>query len=111
LKKILETGCSGFIGKALLERISENNVEVIVADIVNGVDFSDKNSLDSFDKTEVVGHLAARVFVPASFSNPSFVYPDNIFSTVNIINYSKGGSNKVNLCQLIHIRGSKLFDG
>jgi len=36
------TGSSGFVGKALIERLLNNDIEVIVADIENGVDLSNE---------------------------------------------------------------------
>jgi nucleoside-diphosphate-sugar epimerase len=89
MKKILVTGSSGFVGKALIKRMSDRKLDVMVADIENGVDLSDKNALDNYDMSDVVVHLAARVFVQDAFNNPALFYIDNICSTINVLEYCR----------------------
>ncbi len=130
-KKVLVTGCAGFIGYNLsIEMLNEGN-EVYGIDNLNSaysttlkkarieklndkesfsftdIDLSDVNSLDTIEKNfDTVVHLAARAGVRQSFLNPEVYIKDNTLSTANISNYVKNnGIGKLILASTSSIYG------
>lgn len=116
---ILVTGCAGFIGSNLTEKLlSDNNVigvdnfDKIYSEsikIQNMVSFKDSKNFkfykldirDKIDKLfkenkiDVVVHLAAKPGVRASFENPKEYISVNVDGTVNLLkNMKKYGVNK-----------------
>ena len=84
-KKILITGSSGFVGKVLIEKLKNLDLEIIRADIKKGIDLTDFDSVKKIPRFDLVVHLAAKTFVPDSFRNPRQFYYSNINSTLNIL--------------------------
>ncbi len=84
--RISVTGINGFVGTALKNLLADYP-EI---ELVQQPHFSD--SLDDMDtllqttkECNVIVHLAAKTFVPDSFSNPYFYYRNNINSALSII--------------------------
>ena len=109
--KILVTGCAGFIGSHLCERLLVNGHDVIGVDNLN--DYYDitlkeynlsillpeerftfiKEDICSSDcinkhKPDKVCHLAAMAGVRYSLSNPEVYIKNNIMGTINLLNQS-----------------------
>jgi nucleoside-diphosphate-sugar epimerase len=86
MKKVLVTGSGGFIGSALVKRLSGLGFTVIGFDISNG-DIAEEKSLGYLEKEDVsyVFHLAGKTFVPESWSDPFSFYRTNVLGTANIL--------------------------
>lgn len=87
--KVLITGSTGFLGGALLNRLSEAGIEVSSLELEDGTraDITDpvavKRALQGRD-VDVLVHLAGYAFVQRS--NPGEFYRVNILGTENILN-------------------------
>jgi len=120
-KKVIVTGCSGFIGYNLASNLLNKDYEVIGIDSLNNaydvnlkkfrlsklesnknlkflnIDLSDNNSYEELQKlsegTSTVFHMAARAGVRQSFLDPASYVKDNTVATTNISNFTK--SNKI----------------
>jgi GDP-4-dehydro-6-deoxy-D-mannose reductase len=85
--KVLVTGAGGFIGKALLNKISLDH-EVITLDRSKG-DITNYNTFLNLEKVDYVFHLAARTFVPDSWIETSDFLNTNVIGTTNVLEYCK----------------------
>ena len=120
-KKVIVTGCSGFIGYNLASNLLNKDYEVIGIDSLNNaydvnlkkfrlsklesnknlkflnIDLSDNNSYEEIQKlsegTSTVFHMAARAGVRQSFLDPASYVKDNTVATTNISNFTK--SNEI----------------
>ena len=120
-KKVIVTGCSGFIGYNLASNLLNKDYEVIGIDSLNNaydvnlkkfrlsklesnknlkflnIDLSDNNSYEELqtlsEGTSTVFHMAARAGVRQSFLDPESYVKDNTVATTNISNFTK--SNKI----------------
>jgi nucleoside-diphosphate-sugar epimerase len=90
LKKILVTGSDGFIGKALVKRLSGLGFATTGFDLADG-DIATEGSLAEFEKEDIsyVFHLAGKTFVPESWSHPFGFYRTNVMGTVNILEFCR----------------------
>ncbi len=89
-KRILVTGSSGFIGKALVNRLSGVSYDVLGLDMTSGVDLTVPEEVLRIESDrEIVIHLAAKSYVPDSFSDPYSFYFNNIHSTLNLLEYCR----------------------
>ena len=114
-KKVVVTGCSGFIGFHLTNSLLDSDHMVIGIDSLNNAydvklkekrleelnkkenflflnnNLSEKNSLDEVKKHELTTfyHLAARAGVRQSFLDPNSYIEDNTLATANISNFCK----------------------
>ena len=114
-KKVVVTGCSGFIGFHLSNSLLDSDHTVIGIDSLNNAydvklkekrleelnkkenflflnnNLSEKNSLDEVKKHELTTfyHLAARAGVRQSFLDPNSYIEDNTLATANISNFCK----------------------
>ena len=114
-KKVVVTGCSGFIGYHLSNTLLDDDKTVIGIDSLNNAydiklkqkrleelekkenfvflnnDLNEKNSLNEIKNYEIstIYHLAARAGVRQSFLDPQSYIEDNTFATVNVSNFSK----------------------
>ena len=114
-KKVVVTGCSGFIGFHLTNSLLDSDHMVIGIDSLNNAydvklkekrleelnkkenflflnnNLSEQNSLDEVKKHELSTfyHLAARAGVRQSFLDPNSYIEDNTLATANISNFCK----------------------
>ena len=119
-KKILVTGCAGFIGYHLSNALIRENYEVIGVDSINNAydtkfkekrleglnksdnfvflnkDLNNQKSIEELNefKISTIYHMAARAGVRDSFLDPKSYITDNTNVTLNVSNYCK--SNDVN---------------
>jgi|TARA_B100001750_G_scaffold248519_2_gene280555 nucleoside-diphosphate-sugar epimerase len=116
-KKVLVTGCAGFIGYSITKDLLNNNFSVYGVDSLNdaysevlkkarldnllsnksftfnNIDLAEISQLDSIDESfDVILHLAARAGVRQSFLQPDVYVRDNTLATTNIANYAKNNS-------------------
>ncbi len=91
-KKVIVTGCSGFIGFHLTSALLDKGYEVIGIDSLN--DAYDVN-LKKFRLSKIasaVYHMAARAGVRQSFINPENYVDDNTVATTNIAKFTKSNN-------------------
>lgn len=87
--KVAITGSRGFIGTALVQKLRNYKIEIIEIDILLGYNLLDWESLLTIKKFDVLIHLAAKSYVPESFTNPSSFYTTNVIGTLNALELCK----------------------
>lgn len=90
MSKVLVTGASGFIGKALVARLRKHPVEVVGLSSSDG-DIAEPDTLHNLagGSFSHIFHLAARTFVPDSWNFPHAFYQTNVLGTVNVLEFCK----------------------
>lgn len=90
MEKILLTGATGFLGKALKKRLEGKNYNVIGTDSRHG-DIADKKTFEIFRPENIshVFHLAGKTFVPDSWIDPASFYKINVMGTENVLEYCR----------------------
>jgi nucleoside-diphosphate-sugar epimerase len=90
MKKILVTGSEGFIGKALVKKLSGLGFSTLGFDIADG-DIAEEGSLAHLQEEEIsyVFHLAGKTFVPESWLHPFLFYRTNLLGTENILEFCR----------------------
>lgn len=83
--KVAITGSSGFIGVHLLKRLRELDYEIVELDVSKGFDTTDWNSVKELSKFDVCVHLAAKSFVPESYTDTRVFYNINMIGTLNML--------------------------
>ncbi len=85
-KKAAVTGGQGFIGSHLVEALTQDGYEVVVADLKSGVDIRDTAKLtELFRGAEYVFHLAALPRVQYSIEFPQETNDTNINGTLSVL--------------------------
>lgn len=86
MHKVLVTGATGFIGRALATSLGAKGWEVLAMGSSDG-DIADQNTFKPFAHHEVdhVFHLAGRSFVPDSWKNPHLFCQTNVLGTINVL--------------------------
>jgi len=87
--KIAITGSSGFVGKHLIQKLRLLKAEIIEIDLDKGIDIVNWEIISRVGAFDVLLHLAAKSFVPDSFTDPSSVYNTNILGTLNVLELCK----------------------
>lgn len=85
-KTVLVTGADGFIGAHLVKALSEAGHVVVTHSTRQG---DIRNCKLSFEGVGHVFHLAARTFVPDSWSAPLPFYEVNLLGTVNVLEFCR----------------------
>lgn len=90
MKNILITGASGFIGKALSNKLTSIGFNVIKFNSSYG-DIAHFNFVNEFSNIKInhIFHLAAKTFVPDSWINPLKFYETSVLGTGNILEFCK----------------------
>lgn len=83
--KIAITGNKGFIGSHLQPLLEEQGHEIIEIDIATGYDITRWESVENIPAFDTLIHLAARIFVPDSFSFPYEFHNTNVTGTLNAL--------------------------
>ena len=93
MTKILVTGASGFIGRALVKKLSSQGLQVISVNSADG-DIADRHTLEKHVQQNIahVFHLAGKTFVPDSWVNPQGFYQTNVLGTVSILEFCRSNS-------------------
>lgn len=89
MKTIAVTGSSGFIGKHLVPELKKKSYNVVEIDYDKGFDLLKAEDVNKIPFFDVIIHLAARSFVPASFENPFEFYHENYFTTLNALELAR----------------------
>jgi len=102
MRKVLVTGCNGYIGSHVVKLLAEHgNYQIEGWDIdIHGDDHNDVSKylddfapidvLDipfSYDKFDAVVHLGGLSVVPESVNRPTYYYETNIMGTRNLFNH------------------------
>lgn len=90
MSKILITGASGFIGRALTARLKTLGRDVAPVDSADG-DIASRETLAKFAKQDIahVFHLAGKTFVPDSWDDPHAFCQTNVLGTVNVLEFCR----------------------
>ena len=90
MSKILITGASGFIGRALNKKLSALGGELILLSSAHG-DITKAATLEPYAKVDIshMFHLAGRTFVPDSWDSPAAFYTVNVLGTTNVLEFCK----------------------
>lgn len=96
MSKILVTGSTGFIGKALCDHLSSLGFEVVGLSTKDG-DISDPSFFSEHlhDDLSHAFHLASKNYVPDSWKNPASFYHANVMGAQNVLEFCK--TKKLNL--------------
>ena len=114
MKTIVTGGC-GFIGSHLVERLVEEEHEVISIDNASTYlnkkaenikkDIARDKIIDHFQGVETVFHLAADPFVDKSAENPKKSFEDNVIGTFNVLEACR----KSNVKQIVFTSTSTVY--
>ena len=88
MARILLTGSTGFIGQHLVHRLRSLEHEVFEVNRQSG-DISSQGIWATFPPTDIVVHLAARTFVPDSWSDPAGFVHTNFNGTMCALDYCR----------------------
>lgn len=83
--RILVTGSSGFVGSHLVKRLKGLGIDVICLDIKDGFDVTVWKQVQSIERFDILFHLAAKSYVPDSYTYPRDFYHSNIIGTLNAL--------------------------
>jgi len=90
MRKILITGNNGFVGRHFINKIEQDFLgEWVGCDLMDGFDILDSNIIQQLPVVDTVVHLAAKIYVPASFEAPADTYRMNIIGLLNILEYCR----------------------
>ena len=86
MSKILVTGSSGFIGQALVKRLTGSGHLVYEFDLPGG-DVTLPDAFDHYTKHGVdhIFHLAGKTFVPESWEHPAEFFRVNVMGTIQVL--------------------------
>lgn len=86
MKNVLVTGANGFIGTALVQKLIEQNYNVLEFNSDDG-DIADTNFCEVFINKNIdyIFHTAAKTFVPDSWKHPIDFYKTSVIGTGNIL--------------------------
>ena len=89
--RILVTGHTGFVGKALCLRLQAEGYEVLGLSASSGYDLAETSALEKVPHQGVrhVYHLAGRTFVPDSWEFPGDFYRTNTLGTQTVLDYCR----------------------
>jgi len=88
MTKILVTGASGFVGKHLLSKLRKGSYKTLEANSSNG-DVAETSTWSSFERTDILIHLAGSTFVPSSWVNPDNFMRTNLQGVVCALEYCR----------------------
>ena len=123
MKKALVTGGCGFIGSHLVDKLLENNHNVIAIDNLSfgntnncnfpleKIDLTTPNCLSKFKNIDIICHLAAYKKAPKNSIDSSKVMKTNFLMMDNIIEFCKNTNTKLLFTSTSDIYGnSKTFN-
>lgn len=87
--KIAITGSNGFIGKNLVAALLSSNYTVVEISRAKGKNICIWDDVRDIERCDIIIHLAARTFVPDSFSHPRDFYQINTTATLNALELAR----------------------
>jgi nucleoside-diphosphate-sugar epimerase len=90
MKHLLITGSRGFVGSFLKERLIRQGFPIIEIDGPED-DILDKQTFEKYLDCDIshVFHLAAKTFVPESWTKPLEFYQTNVMGTANVLDFCR----------------------
>lgn len=84
-KRIIVTGSNGFVGSHLVPRLRQERAEVIPVDISKDTDVTNWEQVKDYKDIDIIYHLAAKTYVPATAEDPRETYLINFVGTLNML--------------------------
>ena len=122
MKKVLVTGGCGFVGSNLVDKLVENQYEVVVIDDLSygkkeNCNSSAKYIFDDFkkiltqgheelEKIEIIFHIAAEARIQPSFEEPLYTCENNSYGTAIVCEYAR-----INNCSIVYSGSSSFYGG
>jgi nucleoside-diphosphate-sugar epimerase len=94
MTRIIVTGAKGFVGKYLVSKLDTAGYQVFEVGRELG-DITEPSTWNSLPNADVVVHLAAKSFVPDSWTDISGFISCNLAGTIEALNYCKSRSSKL----------------
>lgn len=90
MSKILITGASGFIGRALSSKLKAKGIDLVLIGSADG-DIASEDTLIKLAAVDIehVFHLAGKTYVPDSWTNPNEFYRTNLLGTTNVLEFCR----------------------
>jgi UDP-glucose 4-epimerase len=82
---VLITGSAGFIGNYLVRELVKSGHSIIELDVSKGINICNWDEIKEISGFDTCIHLAARSFVPDSYSDPRTFYHLNFVGTLNML--------------------------
>jgi len=92
--KVAVTGSSGFVGQHLVNTLKKNKHDVIEIDLKTGYDITLWSSIEEIISFDVMIHLAAKSFVPDSYTHPREFHYTNFNGTLNALELCRKNKSK-----------------
>lgn len=89
MKTVLITGSTGFIGRALKERLLGEGCEILEMNSDRDVTMPENFLTFECERIDHVFHLAGKTFVPESWTDPALFYRQNVLGTVNALDFCR----------------------
>ena len=93
--KIAISGSRGFIGKYLIDSLSNNDYEIVRFEKNGKNDILKWENIKKIDDIDIFIHLASLSYVPASFEKPRDFYETNVVGTLNILELCRKNNAKM----------------
>ena len=84
-RRIIITGSGGLVGSHLAPRLAAEGAGVIPLDVRQGIDITDWGAVKDYRDIDIIYHLVARTFIPATSANPGETYRVNLAGTLNML--------------------------
>jgi GDP-4-dehydro-6-deoxy-D-mannose reductase len=94
MNRIIVTGATGFVGRHLVKNLIDTGYQVIEVSRSFG-DITEASTWNRLPQADVVIHLAAKSFVPDSWTNISEFMSCNLGGTIEALNYCKLRNSKL----------------
>lgn len=88
MSRLLVTGATGFLGRALCSSLQGKHHEVVAFSSGDG-DIATGGTLDTVGPMDHVFHLAGRTFVPDSWNDPVDFNRVNVLGTLNVLQFCR----------------------
>lgn len=89
MKNVLVTGARGFIGKNIIEDLSDR-YRFTEVDLATGYDLLGPHCMEHLaDNFDAIIHLAGVTFVPDSYKKPRYFYDINFNTTLNAVEFCR----------------------
>ena len=83
------TGATGFLGRYVAEAFAKENVETILISRKLNIDITSLDDISKIPRFDILIHLAAKTFVPESYTDTASFYYTNVLGTVNCLEICK----------------------
>ncbi|WP_371803580.1 NAD-dependent epimerase/dehydratase family protein [Candidatus Lokiarchaeum ossiferum] len=88
-KRIIITGDTGLVGSNLKTKFTNPATHLFLMSRSNGIDLTNKNTIPIIDNVDIIIHLAAKIGVPFSFTNPQLIISSNFNMTLNCLEIAR----------------------